>query len=399
MDEVIVIQPSTITAIGDAIIDVAGITEPFDFRDVPRLIREDVYNKGYADGEANGTSDPVLYGTYMLKPVPNYQGVDTDVAVDLDEYEVYAYFHTPDSVFYTRIEKMSATKAGFNIINIDRDTTFTLAGSSIWEDGTSNYFNDMCRAIDFRLPVSVSQEFYDIFMSLVDNDDVPPVDIGRQAEYNEFWDAALDPSLNWQQRFTGAVWNDTTFKPNQDIKPTGYANNLFYLTAITDLAGILEDCGVVLDTSGINGRGDFLFYYNTQMTRIPYLDLSNITYQNGINNIFGYCYALHTVEGLRLRDDGNLTMLSSFEQCRELVNIEIYGTIGKELYMVHCTKLSIASLTSIMTALSTTTSGLSVTLSKTAVDTAFKNGNTPGSEAPDWKDLVLSRSNWTINLV
>ena len=58
MDEVIVIQPSTICEIGDAIIDTTGRTEAFKLRDVPRLIREEVYQKGYdngfADGEASG---------------------------------------------------------------------------------------------------------------------------------------------------------------------------------------------------------------------------------------------------------------------------------------------------------------------------------------------------------
>lgn len=55
MEDSAVIQLATIYEIGDAIIDTAGTTEDFTLRDVPRLIREDVYNKGYADGEANGT--------------------------------------------------------------------------------------------------------------------------------------------------------------------------------------------------------------------------------------------------------------------------------------------------------------------------------------------------------
>ena len=62
-----------------------------------------------------GVTNYTLHGTYMLSKVPNYKGVDTEVAADLDGYEVYAYFHTPDSVFYTRIEKMSAGKASFYV--------------------------------------------------------------------------------------------------------------------------------------------------------------------------------------------------------------------------------------------------------------------------------------------
>lgn len=284
MEDSAVIQLATIYEIGDAIIDTAGTTEDFTLRDVPRLIREDVYNKGYADGEANGTG------------------------------------------------------------------------------GYDNGYAD-----------------------------------GRQAEHKEFWDAVLDPSLNWQQRFTGAVWNDATFRPNQDIKPTGYANNLFYLTAITDLDGILQRCGVTLDTSGIDVRGDRLFYYCTKLTTVPYIDLSNVTYSGGIGYLFGECYDLHTVVGLRLRDDGSLAMDYAFYKCDNLVNLTIYGTIGKNVDLRDSTKLSKDSITSVMNALSTTTSGLSITLSKTAVNNAFpSDGEVPNAY---WEQLVREHSNWTINLV
>ena len=53
-----------------------------------------------------------------------------------------------------------------------------------------------------------------------------------------------------------------------------------------------------------------------------------------------------------------------------------------------------------MAALSTTTTGLTVTFSKTAVDKAFETaeGANDGSTSPEWLALVATRPNWGIGL-
>lgn len=64
-------------------------------------------------------------------------------------------------------------------------------------------------------------------------------------------------------------------------------------------------------------------------------------------------------------------------------------------------KLSKPSITSIINCLSTTTSGLTVTLSKTAVNNAFETseGVADGSTSQEWLNLVATKTNWTISLV
>ena len=80
-------------------------------------------------------------------------------------------------------------------------------------------------------------------------------------------------------------------------------------------------------------------------------------------------------------------------------NLIIEGTIGQNgLNLQHSKKLSKESITSVINALSTSTGGLSITLSKTAVDNAFYNNIVVGSNTMEWGQLVASRSNWTINL-
>lgn len=67
------------------------------------------------------------------------------------------------------------------------------------------------------------------------------------------------------------------------------------------------------------------------------------------------------------------------------------GTISNSLNMQWSTKLTKASITSIIEHLSTTTSGLTLTLPKTAKEAAFTTD--------EWVVIVAAKSNWNISLV
>ena len=95
------------------------------------------------------------------------------------------------------------------------------------------------------------------------------------------------------------------------------------------------------------------------------LDLSECT---NANNFFMECYALEDVEFVP-----NTIKLS--------IDFDWQG---------RCTKLSKASITSIINGLSADTSGNTVTLSKTAVNNAFTDD--------EWATLIATKSNWTISL-
>ena len=87
--------------------------------------------------------------------------------------------------------------------------------------------------------------------------------------------------------------------------------------------------------------------------------------------------------------DENTLFTSTFIQCNALENLTIDGTIGQNNFnLKDSTKLSKASIESVIDALSTTTSGLTVTFSKTAVDNAFT--------ADEWAALKATKSNWDI---
>jgi hypothetical protein len=113
-DDVAVIQRETLYAIGDAIIDATGRTEDFKVRDYPRLIREEVYGKGYSDGysEAEASFSPMIYGTYMLRENALVPALDDVVFFDFSIVDAFAYFYNGEDYEYLYIDNISLSDDG-----------------------------------------------------------------------------------------------------------------------------------------------------------------------------------------------------------------------------------------------------------------------------------------------
>lgn len=94
---------------------------------------------------------------------------------------------------------------------------------------------------------------------------------------------------------------------------------------------------------------------------------------------------------------------NTFQYSYVLEHMIVEGTIAQNGFNVRwSTNLDKESITSIINALSTTTSGLTVTLSKTAVNNAFGidvDDPTTYPEGSEWYELRHSRDNWTVNFV
>lgn len=224
---------------------------------------------------------------------------------------------------------------------------------------------------------------------------------GKQAQEDAFWDAvqANGTRYNYNRGFCGYTWTDENFKPRYDIRPTAYSGfyNCFAWSSVTDLVGILERQGVTLDTSGCSGDMGGAFS-NSAITNVPVIDA---TKADTIAHLFAYCSALKRVEGLIVSPSTAFSYAFAF--CTALEHVLFGGTVGQNgLDLKECTKLDKASIESIVNALSATTSGLSITLSKTAVDNAFYDADgegSIGSESLEWSSLINTKSNWTISLV
>ncbi len=186
---------------------------------------------------------------------------------------------------------------------------------------------------------------------------IPTFEDGKQAEYDRFWDNLQKngAKISYSYAFYSDMWSDDNYNPKYDIDCSGLAtHSIFYANKITDTKVTIICRGTTLNTT------------------------------------FTSAYILKSVR--RMVVDETTKYNRVFEGCSALENIIIEGTVGQNgLNLQWSTKLSHDSLVSIMNCLSTTTSGLSVTLSSTAVNNAFT--------AEEWTALEQTRPNWTISLV
>ena len=191
-------------------------------------------------------------------------------------------------------------------------------------------------------------------------------DTGGKSFYDEFWDILQENGERRRYFYAfsniGLNWTDEIYNPKYPI--------ICNKTDVYDTYRMFGGNKAITDTKVpiiVNGADLVETFQNAEnIVTIPLLTL------NGVS-----------------------TITRAFMGMFRLVNLTINGAIEANGFdFKDCTKLSKASITSIINALSTTTSGLSVTLSKNAVDTAFEGGSGGG----EFHYLIDSKQNWTISL-
>lgn len=226
---------------------------------------------------------------------------------------------------------------------------------------------------------------------------------GKQAERDAFWDIYQQNGnrTSYSYSFSGHGWTKDIFKPKYDIRPVGNAAaSMFHVSNIDgDLVEILEQLGIEMDFSACTQFGST--FGSTNFTRIGVVDTRKAV---GLSSTFSGSDELVTIVLLKLKDDGSQTFTNTFNNCTALENITIEGTIGDDIDLHWSTKLSRESIDSFIYHLSTTVSGKTLTLSKTAVDNAYAvhdeeyDYTVPGSQTNWWASMVNVAPNWTIAL-
>ena len=213
---------------------------------------------------------------------------------------------------------------------------------------------------------------------------------GKQAEYDAFWDAFQDNGnlTAYQRVFNGGNWNEETFKPKYDIKPVGNNAATYAFRGFNTGKSLMrltkDSIGVDIDFSDTTGANEYVFY-SANIGELGVIDTSKMS---NFGYSFSYC-AVETIKKLIVAEI--TTFYATFNYARSLVNITFEGVIGYNgLNLQWSTKLSKASIESIINALSTTTSDKTVTLSKTAKEAAFTD--------EEWAALIATKPNWTISL-
>lgn len=145
----------------------------------------------------------------------------------------------------------------------------------------------------------------------------------------------------------------------------------------------------------------------------PYLDnkLKKLTLNVDTSQAVGSRYAffilaaVEEIDGTPLdlsgiASDDNSALIDLFQNAPNLREMRFKGSINTVMNMTRNTKLSKNSILSLIPCLSDEITGKTLTLSKTAVDTAFETseGAADGSTSTEWLELIATKPNWTISL-
>lgn len=125
---------------------------------------------------------------------------------------------------------------------------------------------------------------------------------GYQEYYDTIWDYSgvnTNPevgAVNYDYIFAGGLWNDTTFNPKYDIKPSSQnITGIFHNSKITDLKAILAARGkeMYFLADGNTSKCKYLYtlFAGSTITHIPALKF----HARNFEQVFKNCKNLHTI--------------------------------------------------------------------------------------------------------
>lgn len=219
---------------------------------------------------------------------------------------------------------------------------------------------------------------------------------GKKSEYDAFWDAVQVKGTRTDYSYCFRYWGGEYIRPKYKVVPT---DARFMICTCPELKKIES---AYFDLSNFKGTHGYNFNSCDNLEEVEDIGLQPSTIYD---HTFAWCYKLRKVACIRLDENTNVTNL--LYSCNALEDVTIEGTIGQDgLNLRHSTMLSKASITSIINHLSDTASGKTLTLSITAVSSAFGasamdwdgdgtiDGWVGGTE--EWNALISSKSNWNI---
>lgn len=115
--------------------------------------------------------------------------------------------------------------------------------------------------------------------------------------------------------------------------------------------------------------------------------------------LFAHCTKLKTIGKLILREGTQINGNHPFINCTALENIEIEGVIPNSVSFQWCSKLTSKSIENIISVLSDTSTGQTVTFNTAVKTTYFNAHSTEYTDAETaWIALKATKPNWTIAL-
>ena len=234
---------------------------------------------------------------------------------------------------------------------------------------------------------------------------------GENSFYDEFWDAFQQNGerIDYTQAFYH--WGAEYIRPKYKVIPkdgrvpqiatvSGYTAKYYSLIHSCPNVKKIEkeyfDLSQYYNAESYNSQSIYGNYYtfanNPNLEEIEDVGMQPYAYYN----TFRWCPKLHTIEVVR-SNEKTIFDQQVFHSCHSLKNIKIEGVITSNISFYQSPNLSRESIESIVNHLSNSTTAI-LTLSATAVNTAFKNG---GKDSDEWKNLIAKKveKGWSFNLI
>lgn len=231
---------------------------------------------------------------------------------------------------------------------------------------------------------------------------------GKQAEYDAFWDAIQENGKRTEYAYAFARWASEYIRPKHKVVLTvaGSQKNIFYMNKyVKKIEAAYFDFSQLPRGTNDNQAFSYCFTSSTALEEIEDIGLP-ISYSYAY--AFAWCSKLRKIAMIRV-DETTQGMGSAFTSCIALESVAFEGVIGISINLQWSTKLTRASIENIINHLSDNGSGKTLTLSKAAVDEAFRGISAgdfttivPGSSSLDWFNLTHGATvykQWTITLV
>jgi hypothetical protein len=212
------------------------------------------------------------------------------------------------------------------------------------------------------------------------------IEQGEKAEYDRFWDDYQYKGTRTAYAFSFGGWTREAFTPKYSMAPEN-ASYMFAKMATPDantwsLVELLERCGVTLDTSNCDNH-TYMFFENIYVAEIPHIDLSKSDYAT---NLFYFCFSLKKVS-ITVAPNTVPNTSGWFHRCDALEDLTINGTLDKSLSLQHSSKLTDASVQSVIDCLKDLTGATAQTL------TFHKD---VGNKLTQAQKDAISAKNWTL---
>ena len=233
------------------------------------------------------------------------------------------------------------------------------------------------------------------------------IEQGKKAEYDARWNNIQQNGnrIGGYMLFAGVGWNSENYKPKHKVAIGAEAGKTYSASMFERFDNLQAYAPLEINEGDIDfSRATQLVYTfrnanvaKVEMDCIP-PNLTKMTSTFTMNSINS-----SKLTTLKLGVNANTTYDDLCFRITTLENLSfIEGSIiGNTVTFSYSSKLKKQSITNIVNALSTTTSGLKVTLSLTAVNKAFEtsSGANDGSNSAEWSALESTKTNWTISLV